>query len=130
MTHPGGEARLRVTVRWRDMDELGHLNQSVYHELLEEGRMALLEGLLTDDRSFVLARVELDYRREVRHDAGGVEVAVRVTRLGRSSVEMEHELLLPDGTPAASGRSVLVAWDMRTRAARPLSDADRRALGG
>lgn len=130
MSTPNGEARLRVTVRWRDMDELGHLNQSVYHELLEEGRMALLEGLLTDERSFVLARVELDYHREVRHDAGSVEVAVRVTRLGRSSVEMEHELLLPDGTPAASGRSVLVAWNMGARASRPLTDAERRALGG
>ena len=27
---------VRVPLRWRDMDMLGHLNQSVYHELLEE----------------------------------------------------------------------------------------------
>ena len=27
--------------RRRDVDELGHLNQAVYHELLEEGRAAL-----------------------------------------------------------------------------------------
>src|SRR5579884_1126980 len=32
------EQRIPVQLRWRDMDMLGHLNQSVYHELLEEGR--------------------------------------------------------------------------------------------
>ena len=36
------EARTRVPIRWRDLDPLGHMNQSVYHELLEEGRGALL----------------------------------------------------------------------------------------
>jgi acyl-CoA thioester hydrolase len=124
------EVRVRVTLRWRDMDELGHLNQSVYHELLEEGRMALIEPLLTEESSFVLARVELDHRREVRRTDGCVDVVVRVLRLGRSSVEVEHDLRLPDGTVAATGRSILVAWHMRGRGARALTDAERRALGG
>jgi acyl-CoA thioester hydrolase len=127
MTPP--EVRIRVTLRWRDMDELGHLNQSVYHELLEEGRMALVADLLTDATSFVLARVELDHRREVRREAGNVEVVARAGRVGTSSFDVEHDLLLPDGTPAASGRSVLVGWDTRARRARPLSEAERRALG-
>ena len=131
MTTTGArEVRVRSTLRWRDMDELGHLNQSVYHELLEEGRMALLEDLLTDDESFALARVELDHHREVRREEGSVDVVVRVTRIGRSSIELEHDLLLPDGTAAASGRSVMVGWSLSGRGARPLTDAERRALGG
>lgn len=36
------EHSLAVQLRWRDMDMLGHLNQSVYHELLEAGRSALM----------------------------------------------------------------------------------------
>jgi len=113
------------------MDELGHLNQSVYHELLEEGRMALLaDELVTDDTSFVLVRVELDYRREIRREDGTADVIVRVARVGRSSLDVEHEIVRPDGTVAAGGRSVLVAWDLRERRARPLTDAQRTALGG
>jgi acyl-CoA thioester hydrolase len=131
MTSPGSpEVRVQVTLRWRDMDELGHLNQSVYHELLEEGRMALIEQLLTEDTAFVLARVELDHRREVRREDGTVDVVVRVTRVGRSSFEVEHELVLPDGTAAATGHSVLVGWDLRARRARPLGAEERQALGG
>jgi acyl-CoA thioester hydrolase len=131
MTTTGArEVRVRSTLRWRDMDELGHLNQSVYHELLEEGRMAIIEDLLTEDESFVLARVELDHHREVRREEGSVEVVVRVTRIGRSSIELEHDLLLPDGTAAASGRSVMVGWSLRVRGARALTDAERQTLGG
>lgn len=121
------EVRTRCEIRWRDLDMLGHLNQSVYHELLEEGRAAFfseLEAL----HAFVLARVELDYRSEVRRDHGHVEVVVRIASVGRSSVVVEHDVLLPDGTVAAEGTSVLVAWDAQERRSRPLRDDERARL--
>src|SRR5947209_20429172 len=102
------------------MDMLGHLNQSVYHELLEEGRGALMMELARRvsgnhaHGGFVLAHVDLDYHREVRKDHGEVEIVVRVARVGRSSIEMDHEIRLPDGELAASGRTVLVAWDRQS----------------
>jgi acyl-CoA thioester hydrolase len=127
---PPVSTRVRVGLRWRDMDMLGHLNQSVYHEVLEEGRAALFASLSgTADFEFVVARVELDHLREVRHDAAHVDVDVRAVAVGRSSVTLEHDVLLPEGTVAASGRSVLVAWDLEARASRELSDSERAALG-
>jgi acyl-CoA thioester hydrolase len=123
------ETRIRIALRWRDMDMLGHLNQAVYHEMLEEGRAALFASLGRENGfPFVLARVELDYRREVRHDHGHIDVVARVAAVGRSSVTLEHEIELPDGTPAATGRSVLVAWDPQARAAREVTAAERGAL--
>jgi acyl-CoA thioester hydrolase len=123
------EARVRIALRWRDMDMLGHLNQAVYHELLEEGRGALLQSLGdVGSFPFVLARVELDYRQEVRHAAGYVDVVTRVAKVGGKSITVAQEILLPDGTPAATGSSVLVAWDQRARGARPLTDDERAAL--
>jgi acyl-CoA thioester hydrolase len=127
------ETRLTVPLRWRDMDMLGHLNQAVYHELLEEARGAMLAGLPGDGephQTFVLARVELDYRHEVRRDHGSVEIVVRVGRVGAKSVTLEHDVLLPDGTLAATGVTVLVGWDARARGARELSAAEREALTG
>jgi acyl-CoA thioester hydrolase len=127
------ETRTTIALRWRDMDMLGHLNQAVYHELLEEGRGAILTELAagaTVHHTYVLARVELDYRREVRRDDGSVDVIVRVGRVGTKSITLEHDIVLPDGTVAATGRSVLVGWDAQARNARELSDAERRALLG
>jgi acyl-CoA thioester hydrolase len=126
------EIRIDVELRWRDLDFLGHLNQAVYHELLEEGRGALFErlGVLETGFFFVLARVELDHRREIRRDHSPVAVVLRVEAVGRSSVTVAHDIVLPDGTVAAEGRSVLVAWDRDARRSRPLTDDERAVLGG
>jgi acyl-CoA thioester hydrolase len=122
------EVRIGIGLRWRDMDMLGHLNQAVYHELLEEGRGALFASLGGMSFPFVLVRVELDYRHEVRRDHGTVEVLTRVERVGGKSVTLAQEMLLPDGTVAAAGSSVLVAWDPQARGSRELSDDERAAL--
>jgi acyl-CoA thioester hydrolase len=128
---PSDEIRIDIELRWRDLDFLGHLNQAVYHELLEEGRGALFEqlGALDGGFFFVLARVELDHRQEIRRDHGPVTVALRVEAVGRSSVSVAHEIIRADGAVAAEGRSVLVAWDRDARRSRPLTDAERSALG-
>jgi acyl-CoA thioester hydrolase len=122
------EVRIGIGLRWRDMDMLGHLNQAVYHELLEEGRGALFASLGGMSFPFVLVRVELDYRHEVRRDHGTVEVLTRVERVGGKSVTLAQEMLLPDGTVAAAGSSVLVAWDPQARGSRELYDDERAAL--
>ena len=128
---PSDEISIEVELRWRDLDFLGHLNQAVYHELLEEGRGALFEqlGALDGGFFFVLARVELDHRQEIRRDHGPVTVALRVESVGRSSVSVAHEIVRADGAVAAEGRSVLVAWDRDARRSRPLTGAERSALG-
>lgn len=128
------EHSVRLQLRWRDMDMLGHLNQSVYHELLEEGRIALIADLMHRVRGerpnggYVVAHVDLDYHAEVRKDHGEVDIVVRVASVGSSSVELEHEVRLPDGRLAASGKTVLVAWDLAARTKRALSAAERAAL--
>jgi acyl-CoA thioester hydrolase len=118
-----------IPIRYRDLDLLGHVNQSVFHELLEELRGALFTGLLGDlSRPMVIARVELDYLHEVRRDHGFVRGESRVVELGRSKVVTEETLSLPDGTVAARGRTYMVAWDPHARTSRPLSDDERAAL--
>ncbi len=123
------EARVRVPIRWRDLDMLGHLNQAVYHELLEEARGALFASLGDiGGFPFVLVRVELDYKNEARRDHGHVDVVARVSQVGRTSITAAHEVLLPDGTVAAEGKCVMVAWDASNRSAREVSSAERDAL--
>lgn len=128
------EHRVRVQLRWRDIDLLGHLNQSVYHELLEEGRIALIAELVrrageaNTHGSYVLAHVDLDYLTEVRKDHGEVEVIMRISHVGTSSLRLHNEIRLLDGTVAATGSSVLVAWDPVNRTKRVLAEAERAAL--
>ena len=124
------EIRIDVELRWRDLDFLGHLNQSVYHELLEEGRGALFERLgVLDDRLLLRARARRARpppgdppRPRPGHD--------RAARRGGRALErhVSHEIVRNDGEVAAEGRSVLVAWDREARRSRPLTDAERAQL--
>jgi acyl-CoA thioester hydrolase len=122
--------RAELALRHRDMDALGHVNQAVYHELLEEVRAAFFRRTLPDlpATGYVLVHVELDYRREVRIEDRYVIGECRVAALGRSRVELENRLLLADGTVAVEGRAVLVAWDEETRQSRELTESEREAL--
>jgi acyl-CoA thioester hydrolase len=134
--HPSGGRglSLRIPLRSRDIDSLGHVNQAAYHEFLEEARVALIAETvapeLQQQMDFVLAHVELDYRREVLLEDGYVEVSSLVTAVGRSSVRIEHQVRLGDGAVAAEGHSVLVAWDVAERRSRAIPDDERRRLRG
>jgi acyl-CoA thioester hydrolase len=122
--------RSELPLRHRDLDALGHVNQAVFHELLEEVRAAFFRATLPDlpFTGYVLAHVELDYRREVRIEDRYVIGECRVAELGRSRVELENRLLLADGTVAVEGKAVLVAWDEQTRRSRELTESERHAL--
>jgi acyl-CoA thioester hydrolase len=124
-----GPGRYRVALRWGDMDALGHVNQAVFHELLEEARTAMIATLPSHEKHlFVLARVELDYRREVPLYHRFVDVTLQVESVGRASVTVSQQIYRSDGELAADGRSVLVAWDSDRRGSRPLSERELAAL--
>lgn len=95
----------RERVRFRDCDAMGHVNNAVYSTYLEESRIGVLGGL-TD---FILARVELDFRSELR--AGEeVEVRTRCSRIGTKSFQLEH-VISANGRVVAEAKSVLVSYD-------------------
>jgi acyl-CoA thioester hydrolase len=118
------EHRITMPLRWRDLDDNGHLNQAVYHELLEDVRRGMVGSAAG---AFVLARVELNYRREVRLDDSPVEAVARITHVGTKSFTIEQEILVGD-TVAADGIAICVAWDAEARAARAITDEERAAM--
>ena len=112
----------RERVRFRDCDAMGHVNNAVYSTFLEEARIEVLGGL-TD---FILARVEIDFRSELR--AGEeIEVRTRCSRIGTKSFELEHEIY-GNGRLAAEAKSVLVGYDYERGQSVPLSDEVRARL--
>ena len=112
----------REHVRFSDRDALGHVNNAVYSTYLEEARIGVLGGL-TD---FILARVEIDFRSELRH-ADEVVVRSRLDRIGTKSFDLRHEIHA-DGHLVAEAISVLVAYDYSRGASLAVSDELRKQL--
>ncbi|HUP33063.1 MAG TPA: thioesterase family protein [Gaiellaceae bacterium] len=115
---------LRERVRFRDCDAMGHVNNAVYSTYLEESRIGVL-GALTE---FILARVEIDFRSELRMGEE-VEVRTRCSRIGSKSFDLEH-VIASDGRVVAEARSVLVAYDYERGESVPVPAALRKRLGG
>jgi acyl-CoA thioester hydrolase len=121
----------RVELRWRDMDAYGHVNNAVYLNYLEEARDAWVQevlGKVTDTWDFVLARVAIAFKQELKQEDGAVLVRCALDSFGRSSVRTREEIVKQDGTISAIAESVIVARDPKVGRSRPLNDAEREAL--
>jgi acyl-CoA thioester hydrolase len=123
-------SELELQTRWTDFDALGHVTHAAYPVYLDEARDRFLQDAVGsfEEWPYVVARIEIDYRREIRPPARSVVVRTRIAEVGRSSVSFEQEVCGPDGEVAAAARSVVVAWDEKTRSARPIDDAARSRL--
>jgi acyl-CoA thioester hydrolase len=117
----------QVSVRWRDTDALGHVNNAVYLTYLEEARDAFYLRALGDP-IYVVVRLEIDFRAEVRHAHRTVRVKIAVERLGTTSLTTHETLRTADGAVAAEAHVVTVRWDQDTRTAVPFSDDQRGRL--
>ena len=121
----------RIEIRWRDCDAFEHVNNAVYATYLEEARDEWLAQVLGDTGDlwgFVLARVAIDFRRELTQADDVAVVRIRLTRIGTSSLGFAEEILTLGGELAAEAESVVVARDETTHRSRPLSDEERAAF--
>lgn len=120
-----------IEIRWHDVDAYRHVNNAVYATYLEECRDEWLErrlGNIGDPWDFVLARVAIDFRRELRIEDEAVVVSCGLERLGNSSVTLREQIRTRNGELSAESEAVLVARDRETGRSRPLTEGEREAL--
>ncbi len=121
----------RESVRFRDLDGMGHVNNAVFMTYMESARLAFLTSLglgRNPLEGLILGRAEVDFRSPIELGQE-VEIGVRPGRIGRKSFDLEHEVRA-DGTLAAEGRFVLVAYDYTTASSRELPPEWREVLEG
>jgi acyl-CoA thioester hydrolase len=121
----------RIEIRWSDVDAYQHVNNAVYATYSEECRDEWLSQVLageSDEWDFVLARVAIDFRRELRLEDEWVVASCRLERIGTASVTLHEEIRAAEGWLAAEAEAVLVARDREAGRARPLRADERAAL--
>jgi acyl-CoA thioester hydrolase len=123
--------RYDCRIRWSDVDAYGHVNNVKVYEYFQEARIAFLmqvnDGGPAGRRGYVVARLDVDYRRPLVYRPEPLAVESWVTRVGRSSYDLRSCIV--DGSETfADARTVIVAFDSVDQRSRPLSDAERLAL--
>ena len=136
----GHTSRSRFTVRSYEVDSYGHVNNGVYVNWFEQGRLDWLEGLgfsydgfAERQEWFVVGRTEVVFQLPLR---GGdeVELVSRVESLGRTSVRFVQEMLRCEGGAAtdvvvSSARTVMV-FSGPGGGSTPIPDDFRQAVEG
>ena len=120
-----------IEVRFRDCDAMGHVNNAVYLTYLEIARFAYWKaaeiGRLEGDISYIIARVEIDFRASA--ETGDViDVALAVRAIGRSSFTIEYEMRDQKGRLLVTARSVQVAYDYAAKQPVPVPDTIRARI--
>ncbi|MEM6497844.1 MAG: thioesterase family protein, partial [Pseudomonadota bacterium] len=107
------------SIRYNDLDPLGHVNNAVYSTFVEAGRTALLQPLFKEHAHLnldtVLVRTVLDFHKELRYP-GEVDIGTGVQRIGNTSVVFINGIF-QKGTDVchASGEAYLVFFDLIER---------------
>ena len=118
-------------VRFSDVDIYRHVNNVKYFEYYQEARLAFLASLgreqVGGDFSLVVARVDVDYRRPILFRSEPYTVESWISRVGNSSFVVNAEIRDGD-TLLSKAEAVMVAFDLRTQAARALTEPERARL--
>jgi acyl-CoA thioester hydrolase len=117
-----------VDVRWRDVDGLNHVNHAVFLTYLEEARDAFYAQIMGSEPIYVVVRLEVNFRAQVRYPDRRVTVRVEVVQLGTTSLTTRETILTPSGEVAADARVVTVRWDADSHKPVPFTEAERAQL--
>ncbi|MFM9938540.1 MAG: acyl-CoA thioesterase [Hyphomicrobiaceae bacterium] len=106
----------KVSVRYNDLDPLGHVNNAALGIFLEEARCQLIAPLIKAHGrhlDMVLAATSMQYLKEM-HYPGEVEVGMLCTRLGTKSFSLAHGVF-QDGVCTGTAELTLVCFDLDRR---------------
>lgn len=104
---------IELTVRYQDLDLLGHVNNTTYATYFEQARIEYIDRVLDirfDEWDMVIANLNIDFERQIPPEVETVRIDCGVVAFGSSSLRMESHVV-PEGwdVPAASSEATLVA---------------------
>ena len=125
---------IELPIQWGDQDAFGHVNNTVPIRWFESARIAYMGRVGLSDLFAqrkvgpILASITANYRSQV-HFPDSVLVGARVTRIGRSSLTMDHVAVsLGHQKVAVEGTSTLVVFDYVAGRAEPVPESIRLAI--
>jgi acyl-CoA thioester hydrolase len=110
------------------MDAYGHVNNVVFLRYLEEAR---IDFLFRPDKQFkqgsVVARHEIDYKRQLVHRHAPVDIELWVTEIKAASFTLAYEVKDPDRIYVRA-LTVIVPFDFEAQRPRRITAEEREFL--
>lgn len=128
--------KLKVKVRFHEVDMLGVLNNAAYISFFEDARLEYIKdaglipaaGIFSDGFDFFMVRNEINYRSHAHFDDELI-IHTRVSYIRNSSYGFEHLIeKVSTGEIIADGIGVVAQVDKKTGKAHPLSEEFRNKI--
>ncbi|MDE6198089.1 MAG: acyl-CoA thioesterase [Muribaculaceae bacterium] len=124
--------RLPLQIRFNDVDMFGHVNNAVYVQFMDMGKLAYFKqfmagGFEKEEAVPVVADIHCTYYAPTLIDER-IEVLTALETIGSSSFVLQQRIVAADGSVKCTARTVMVNIDTRTGAPTPVSDRWRTAL--
>ena len=123
---------LPLQIRFNDVDKFGHVNNTVYFQFYDTAKTDYFASVCTDvdweQVAIVVVKIEAEFLGQVK---AGCNIAcrTRVTRIGRTSFELEQEVFDTDTLEVKSRcSSVMELYDLIRQQSMPFPDAWRQAI--
>ncbi|MFI8072199.1 MULTISPECIES: thioesterase family protein [unclassified Streptomyces] len=118
----------RCPLRWADMDAYGHVNNVVFLRYLEEAR---IDFLFRPEKDFkqgsVVARHEIDYKRQLVHRHAPVDIELWITEIRAASFTITYEVKDGDDVYVRAS-TVIVPFDFEAQRPRRITAEEREFL--
>ena len=119
--------KMKLDIRWSDMDEMHHVNNAVYLTYFEQARVYYFHESCQWDWTAIgaiLANAHVDYIKPVVFP-NPTYVYVRTSKLGNKSFEIQYLITSEvNGKEelTTTGYTVMVMFDYKTNASVPMPD--------
>ncbi len=109
---------VRIPIRFRDIDALGHVNNAIYFTFMETARteywMSLFNLKKLDQLSFIVAHAECDFKIAAKF-GDELDVSIRTTEVRNSSFVWEYTMRnAKTAELVATGKTIQVYYDYST----------------
>lgn len=127
--------KIRIKVRFSDLDAMRHVNNATYLSYIEEARIAYFNDVLnrpmtTLDFGAVVARIEIDYIKPIML-GDEIEIYTRVSRIGNKSSDVENLMLVEKDNAkivVAEALTKLVSYDYKKLVSKPISEEIKKKI--
>lgn len=122
-----------VPLRWGDMDQIGHVNNTVYFRCFEQARVEWIDQFpaeIDNNPAYVvIVHTECSFLKELKAP-GAVEIKVFAGEAGRSSLVQKYEMRRTDAPDVlvATGSAKMVWVSPTTGRSTPIPERFKTAL--
>jgi acyl-CoA thioester hydrolase len=128
--------KIKIKVRFSDLDAMGHVNNATFLTYLEEARIAYFNDVLalpknSLDFGAVIARIEIDYLHQISI-GDELEILTRISEFGSKSATIENLILIKSNQKevvAAAANTKLVYYDYKKRETIKIPEAVKTTVG-